>query len=258
MRKMFQLTAVVLSMMVLAVSCNKDDKGDMGGQANMQVRMTDAPGPYVAVNVDVQAVEMSTDQGWVSMNVHGGIYNLLDYRGGVDTLIAYGPINAGRVEQIRLILGPNNTIVVGPATYDLETPSAEQSGLKLNVHTNVVAGESYTILLDFDAARSIVETGSGKYILKPVIRTILEANTGVIIGDLGISAAGSLVYAINGTDTTGTVANATGNFYFGGLASGSYQVHIDAVPVFNDTTITNVNVSSAQTTNLGSIQLRLL
>ncbi len=259
MRKMFQLSALVLSVMVLAVSCNKDDDDDnMTGDARMEIRMTDAPGPYLAVNIDVQAVEINTDNGWVNMNVNGGIYNLLDYRDGIDTLIAAGPINAGRINQIRLILGTNNTIVIGPATYELETPSAQQSGLKLNVQANIQPGETYSILLDFDAARSIVETGSGKYILKPVIRTILEANNGVIVGNVGLVGAGSLVYAIEGTDTIGTVANATGGFYIGGLASGSYEVHVDAILPYDDEIVNNVSVSSGQTTNLGAIVLDLL
>ena len=61
----------------------------------------------------------------------------------------------------------------------LTTPSAQHSGLKLNVHAELTEGITYKILLDFDAARSIVKTGSGAYNLKPVIRTITEATSGL-------------------------------------------------------------------------------
>ncbi len=257
MRSILKISALAIMVMVTAAACNKDDD-NMAGDAKVNVRMTDAPGPYLAVNVDVQSVEINTDNGWIVTNVNAGVYNLLDFQNGVDTLIGSTTINAGRVSQVRLILGSNNTIVIGPATFNLETPSAQQSGLKLNVNATVQAGETYTILLDFDAARSIVETGSGKYILKPVIRTVLEANTGVITGNVGVVGAGSLVYAIEGTDTIGTVANATGGFYFGGLQSNTYEVHIDAVAPYNDTVITNVGVSSGQTTAMGTIVLTIL
>lgn len=256
MKSILKISALAVIVTVFAVACNKDDD-NMAGNAQVNVRMTDAPGPYVAVNVDVQAVEINTSQGWVNANVNAGIYNLLDYQRGVDTLIASSTIPAGDVSQIRLVLGPNNTVVVGPATFDLETPSAQQSGLKLNVNATVQAGDTYTIILDFDAARSIVETGSGKYILKPVIRALLEANTGVIVGDLGTAGSGALVYAIMDADTIGTVASLTGNFYFGGLQSGDYDVYVDAYLPYEDTTITNVSVSSGQTTNLGNIVLQL-
>lgn len=257
MQRIITPLAMLLAAMMLVVACNKDDNDNMAGESQVNIRLTDAPAAYVAIYVDIQGVEISTDQGWVTANVNAGIYNLLDYREGLDTLIASTTINATRVQQVRLVLGSNNSIVVGPATFPLETPSAEQSGLKLNVQMNVQPGETYTILLDFDAAKSIVETGNGGYKLKPVIRTILEANNGIIIGDLGATAAGSLVYAIDGTDTVGTVANSVGHFYIGGLASGTYEVYIDAVLPYEDETVTNVNVSSGQTTNLGNIVLTL-
>lgn len=257
MKSIITPLAMMLAAMVLVMACNKDDNDNMAGESKVNIRLTDAPGPYTAIYIDIEAVEISTDQGWVTANVNAGIYNLLDFREGLDTLIASTTINANRVEQVRLILGSNNTIVVGPATFPLSTPSAEQSGLKLNVNMIVQPGETYTILLDFDAARSIVVTGNGGYKLKPVIRTILEANNGIIIGNIGATASGSLVYAINGTDTIGTVANTVGNFYIGGLASGTYDVYIDAVLPYEDETVTNVNVSSGQTTNLGNIVLTL-
>lgn len=257
MKSVLKISALAVIVMVFASACNKDDNKDMAGDAKVNVRMTDAPGPYLAVNVDVQAVEINTSQGWVNANVNAGIYNLLDYQRGVDTLIASTTIAAGTVSQIRLILGTNNTVVVGPATFNLETPSAQQSGLKLDVNATVQAGDTYTIILDFDAARSIVLTGSGKYILKPVIRALLEANTGVIVGDLGSAGSGALVYAIHDGDTLGTVASLTGNFYFGGLQSGDYDVYVDAYLPYEDTTITNVSVGSGQTTDLGNIVLQL-
>jgi hypothetical protein len=61
---------------------------------------------------------------------------------------------------------------VDGVSYPLSTPSAEQSGLKLQVNATLEAGVVYTILLDFDANKSIVVTGNNTYKLKPVVSII--------------------------------------------------------------------------------------
>jgi hypothetical protein len=65
----------------------------------------------------------------------------------------------------------------GTRRYNLsiEYPSAEQSGLKLQVNQTLQEGIMYHVLLDFDANKSIVKLGNGGYKLKPVIRTVETA-----------------------------------------------------------------------------------
>jgi hypothetical protein len=49
-----------------------------------------------------------------------------------------------------LLLGDDkNTVVVGDKTYDLKTPSAQQSGLKLKINQTLVA-VTYEFIFDFD------------------------------------------------------------------------------------------------------------
>jgi hypothetical protein len=52
-------------------------------------------------------------------------------------------LEISKVQQIRLILGTRNTVVDG-ITYPLSTPSAEQSGLKLQVNQTLQEGVSCT------------------------------------------------------------------------------------------------------------------
>jgi hypothetical protein len=147
--------------------------------------MTDAPANYDAIMVDIQGVEVIMDGGApVMLNTLKGIYNLLDYTNGLNTIIATGDLHEGIVSQIRLILGTNNTVTVDNVVYPLSTPSAMQSGLKLQIHQMLVAGVSYSILLDFDASQSIVLQGNNDYKLKPVIRTINAAVSGSIRGSI--------------------------------------------------------------------------
>ncbi len=157
--------------LILVYACSKDE-GNSSNTTQLQIHLIDGPGDYQQVNVDIQEirVKMSDDTSqWISVPTYAGVYNLLDFQNGVDTLIAAGPVPLVILKEMRLILGPNNTIMVDSVLHDLETPSAEQSGLKIKVDKNLsLTLDSLTI--DFDAKQSIVETGNGKFILKPVIR----------------------------------------------------------------------------------------
>lgn len=219
------------------------------------VRMTDAPGPFNAVYIDLQSVEITGGDGkTVVMNVNAGIYNLLNFSNGLDTLIATGSLNNATVQQIRLILGPNNTVVVNNVSYPLSTPSAEQSGLKLQVHQTLQAGVNYEVLLDFDANESIIETGSGTYKLKPVIRTIETAISGSIKGKITPIGSLAFVNANSGISYSSNV-NANGDFIIKGLPAGTYSVTVTPLAPLSPVTVTNVIVTTGVTTNVGVINL---
>jgi len=154
------------------VACNKDDD-NATAKTTLNIRLTDGPGDYDQVNVDIDEirVKMSDDTSqWITLtNGNYGIFNLLDYQNGVDTLLATGQVPNVFLKEVRLILGDSNTIMVDSVLYDLKTPSAEQSGLKIKLNKQISLTDNL-LLLDFDAAESVVETGNGEYILKPVIK----------------------------------------------------------------------------------------
>jgi hypothetical protein len=135
---------------------------DGTNNAHLEIRLTDAPGDYQEVNIDVQGIEIRKDDrnsaaGWKSIEVQKGVYNLLALSNGLDILLSSVDLPPGKISQIRLILGDNNSIKIDGTKTALTTPSAQQSGLKLNVHAELMEGITYKILLDFDAARSIVK-----------------------------------------------------------------------------------------------------
>ncbi|MES2679702.1 MAG: DUF4382 domain-containing protein [Bacteroidota bacterium] len=217
------------------------------------VNMTDAPGPYSAVYVDIQNVEITGNGSTVVLNTTPGIYNLLNFSNGVDTLIASGSLTVNKVEQIRLILGPNNSVVKNGITYPLSTPSAQQSGLKLQVHQDLQPGVAYYVLLDFDANSSIVDQGNGSYSLKPVIRTIQSALSGSIKGIISQPGVIASVTATSGSLSYSTVVNANGEFLLAGLPPGTYSLTINPLAPFNTVTLNNVSVSTGVVTNVGVV-----
>ncbi len=238
-------------------------KTNSTGASRLSVSLTDDPSSYDAVNIDIQDIQVNTDtdtgtvKGWTSLPLaRKGLYNLLNFKNGLDVLLASSELPAGTVSQIRLILGSNNSVVVHGVNHALATPSSQQSGLKLNIHATLIAGIEYKLWIDFDAGRSIVETGNNSYILKPVIRTYTAATSGAIKGSVVPANSHSMVYAIQNTsDTIGSaIADITsGNFLIGGLPSGNYSVAIHA-DNYADTTMTS-SVTTGAVSDLGSIQL---
>ncbi|KAA9035909.1 DUF4382 domain-containing protein [Ginsengibacter hankyongi] len=253
--------AIVSFVSICTVACKKNSTT---GPSRMTVSLTDDPSAYDAVNIDIQDIQVNSSadsgaqSGWTSLPLkRKGVYDLLDFKNGIDTVLASQELPAGTVSQIRLVLGSNNSVVINGATFPLTTPSAQQSGLKLNIHATLVAGIEYKIWLDFDAGRSIVQTGNGSYSLKPVIRTYTTATSGAIKGMVMPAGSHSIVYAIqNVSDTIGSaIADSTsGNFLIGGLQAGNYNVAIHANNSYRDSTI-STNVATGVVTNLGSVQL---
>lgn len=234
-------------------SCTKDSAKSA---YPINVRLTDAPGPYSAVYIDLKGVEVTGSDGIaVAMNVHPGIFNLLNFSNGVDTLISTGTLEVATVEQIRLILGPNNTLVVNNVTYPLSTPSADQSGLKLQVHQTLEAGVQYSVLLDFDAYKSIVLTGNGTYKLKPVIRTIEAAINGSIQGKITPVGILANVTVTSGERSFSSNVNLSGNFMIMGLPAGTYAVTVTPVLPLIPVTKSGVTVVVGANTNVGTIAL---
>lgn len=249
MKKIFFMTFLVASAITLN-SCN-----DNSNSTNypLRVSMTDAPGPFSEVNIDIQSVEVTGGDGKsVLLNTTAGIYNLLDFTNGVNVLLATSVLRDAKVSQIRLILGSNNTIVQNGVTYPLSTPSAEQSGLKLKVDQVLVADIDNNILIDFDANTSIVETGNGTFKLKPVLRTVVTAVSGNISGSVTPVGTLSVVSAISTSNLVYTSnVDAFGNFKIVGLPPGVYTFIITPALPFLPVTVSNVTVNAGATTSTG-------
>lgn len=231
-------------------SCkNENDK------SHLSVSLTDAPGNYDAVMVDIQSVEVIGNDTSVALNTNNRIYNLLNFSNGVDTLLATGDLEPGTISQIRLILGANNTVTLDGVVYPLSTPSAMQSGLKLEVNKTFESGVSYIIKLDFDANKSIVSLGNGSYQLKPVIRTIDAAINGSITGSISLIGVIATVTATSNEVTYTSVTNVSGQFLIAGLPVGTYDVTVTPDLPLLPVTKTDVAVTLGVSTNVGIITL---
>jgi hypothetical protein len=249
--------------------CSKSTSDDAStGMSKFEVRLTDAPGDYKAVNLDVQQVQIHVsdddkEEGWQTLALlHPGLINVMDYTNGNSVQLTSGvELPAGKISQIRLILGDNNTLTLRDGSVvPLKTPSGQQSGVKLKIDAELVRDVTYQLTLDFDVAKSIVAKGNGGYNLKPVIRTVTTAVAGGIRGTVTPAAARPVVLAIRTSatpnDTLSTTADATGGFLIRAVPAGTYRVEFQAGLPYHSATRTGVTVTKDQITDLGSVSVQ--
>lgn len=238
------------------------------------VSLTDAPAcGFDAVNVTVNKVRINqsstasdTDGGWTDITLSPAKkINLLNLTNGVLESLGQTQLAPGHYSQLRLVLDANtgtglaNSVVLTGSAGEktLTTPSAVQSGIKLVNDFDIVAGQKVDLVLDFNACKSVVTTGSGKYLLKPVIKVIPTAVNGITgFVNPALLASHVMVSAQqNGVIISSTVPSATGEFSLARLTPGSYDVVITAdgnaasvvgaVPVATTTSITALSTAAA-------------
>lgn len=263
MRTLRKFTAPAVALMMAAVlffaGCKKDNDTP-AGMTRMKVRMVDAPSPYAfqQINIDVVGVETNINGQWYSLAFNAGVYNILTLVNGTNALIADDSIPTGHMSQLRLILGANNTIMADGQVYPLTIPSGSESGLKLNLNQDLPADE-YTIMIDFDAAHSIVVQGNGQFKLKPVLHAFTVETTGMIQGQVLPAGVGIAILAENNANADISYSSyadpATGNFLLQGMVAGTYTVKVYPAGTDIPIILTNITVSDNHTTVIGIINL---
>jgi hypothetical protein len=270
------LFAFFLLISLLLFNCN--DRETDNETARVQLVLVDAPGDYEEVNVEIIDIQYNSsegEKGWKSFTPENGYpiqVDLTKLIAGNDLLLTDEIIPAGTFKQIRLILSDNNTVLLegGTTPVHLDTPSAEQSGLKIMLDENLEGGSSYTFILDWDVQRSIVKAGnSGKYILKPVIRANAEVNSGTLGGQVvadplrdddnitqPLANVVVGVYTLEGALVTQTQTNDLGNFLIHGLKAGEYKVKI-ATDTYMPYESAAVNIVAGEVTDMGIIELKV-
>lgn len=243
---------------VLFIACDADNKQTVG------FYLTDAPAndEIIAVNIDIQSIKYATnDENWNDIAMNPRIVNLLDFSNGNDTLLSNIELEEGvKVSQIRLVLGENNSITLADGTVvPIQTPSAQTSGLKLNVQSFADVHSGYKVVIDFDASRSIVKQGNGGYLLKPVIRSYIAVNSSKIYGTILPDNMEIKVFTVDlSGDTIATVSDTLQNnlFVLHGLNTGTYDIWYENPATGETNTLkADVSVVGGFDVNVGEISI---
>lgn len=230
------------------VACGGGGGSSAAAPGAVRLALTDAPAcGYDHVYVTVDRVRMhqsgsasDADGGWseVALATPKRI-DLLTLTNGVLEELGQTSLPAGTYTQIRLVLVDNtgnnklaNAVQpTGGAEVAMDTPSAQQSGLKLKTAFTVESGKTSDLLLDFDACRSVVPTGTtGGYNLKPVLTVTPRVASGVEgYVSTSLSSATTLVTAQQaGVVVRSAAPDSTGKFVLTSLAAGSYDIVVTA------------------------------
>ena len=247
----------ITAMIVFLASCNNDK-----GTGTLSVSLTDSPADYEEVLIDLQELKIKVsddnddNSGWQNLTLEKtGQIDLLELANGRDVHLTEEELPAGKISQMRLILGSNNKIKVAGQYYDLDTPSAQQSGLKFNIHATLEEGVTYRMWLDFDVSKSIVVKGNGSYSLKPTIKVFTE-ESGSIRGVVSPAEANqALVEATptSGGETISTFSDSDGKFVLRGLPAGNYKIKVTPQTPYLAQEKPDVTVTLGAVTDIGTI-----
>ena len=268
-RKIYPI--MLLGLVGLLISCNKDPES-----SRLVVKLVDNPADYKEVNVDIKGISVHTssdaaenDARWVDLEGSNvGVKNLLDFTGGTELTLVDTDFPAGKISQIRLILGNDNSIVIDEGAMALITPSGQQSGLTLQVHETLNAGITYVFTLDFDAARSVIQNGKSDYLLKPVLRVITEAVGGAITGIVTPEDLNVLVTVLQGDKEMATTYAPIdqSKYTLSGIPEGSYQLKFDPAhssegaddPAYDIFILEQVEVKTNAVTRVDPVELLVI
>lgn len=263
------LKSFAFSLLMLGTfACDTNDSPD-SDQARVNFYLVDAPADYdeiwievlaLRVKADYQDSEMNDDDNsWNEIIFEGSRYvNLLDLTGGNSLLLGTEDFPSGEIDQIRLILGEDNYLIRDGDRFELKTPSAQQSGLKIKVNQTVEAGNTYNLVIDFDAAKSIVEAGnSGNIILKPVLRAFLEQSQGVQGQVVPLDAQSVLVTVAGNGIEFNTFVDDKGNYMVQGIDPGTYTITFTPNERYNNATVTGIVVENGQLKTVPPVTLTL-
>ncbi len=235
------------------------------GQATVSMSMVDAPfrlsGQTVtAVTITIKEVELigSGAPQILETFTPSQSVNLLNLTTVPGMQLGTVAVPAGTYQQARLLLdtsSPNNNSVTlaDGSIHPLKIPSATggngfgstsvdngdgpgESGVKVNIGLNAVGGATYSILLDFNAAESIVTAGnSGQWIMKPVIVGSAYAS-GFFGGAVALAQpSGSPLPVVNaevlaqqnGQTINSGVTGIDGTYQINALPQGSYTIVVN-------------------------------
>jgi hypothetical protein len=152
----------------------------VGGTVEIQV--TDAPRTDNVTEIWVKVSEVEihkapggaeNDGEWISANITGpNPFNLLTLKaGGLQPVLATANITAGKYTQIRMDIEKVQVRLGSGPLQDATLPSGK---LKFVQPFEVKDWNTTVLLFDFDAEKSVNITGSGKIMVKPVIKLIVE------------------------------------------------------------------------------------
>jgi Domain of unknown function (DUF4382) len=284
--------ATILFTSIFFNACKKDNSANMpgpgNGQQNVSIYLADNPSHFFShVYIDIQSVSLLIDtcsvdsarqntndcdhhndwgdrhnndscNVWQDLGIQAGVYDVLDFRNGLDTLLAQGNVDDGVVKYIKISLGDSNSVVLSDSTtIPLHFHGWFDSTIYIPVGNGFMdryASRHSRCWIDFDVDHSIIPAGFGFW-LHPYFRCFTQNATGAIEGIVLPTDAKPVITAHSSSDTASAIPWMDGKFKIKGLQEGTYSLDVSSTNGYADTTIDNINVSVGKSVNVGTIKL---
>lgn len=278
---------LAIAVAIFATACNKSNSAQApAGQQSFAVYLTDGPGLFDKVLIDIKSIKVLVDTGsdtrrhdgsdfdrmgdndhhndssfvWHDLGIKAGIYDLLQLRNGTDTLLAESNISKGSIRLIKIEIGVNNSLVKNNITYPVNLPPNAPNYVLIKMRGDECEEfmpNRNRLWLDFDVARSIIQDRNGAFFLRPVFHFFVKRTSASLVGKIEPQKDAQAVLTIfNNTDTAYALPTPEGYFAVRGLKDGTYSVFINANSPYIDSTINNVIITAPKETSLGVIKLR--
>ncbi|MEP6747137.1 MAG: DUF4382 domain-containing protein [Bacteroidota bacterium] len=246
--------------------------------------MMDDPVPFTHVLIDIKQVAVRIDTAahqkdaddtlhqwsdrykgchngnsaiWDTLSVTPGIYDLLKLRNGTDTLLSSSLVPNGKVLQVSITLGTNNTVYTDSVTsYPLNIIGPSNS-FYLNVRRediSVISNSQLKLWFDFNLSKSIFLINN-KYWLRPQLTPFNDMSKPKLEGRVLPQGAPGFVAVYNAADTLYAIPWIGGYYQVRGITAGTYSIYFKGWRGYKDTTISNITVGSSGLTTLPTIIL---
>lgn len=285
-KNIFLTAFLAISAAAVMTACNKSTSAESvpAGKEQLSLYLTDGPGVFDNVYIDIRSVKVLVDTSkdtrshdnddwdgrgaddkkkdssfvWEDLGIKPGIYDILKFRNGADTILASAGITKGSIRLIKIELGTNNTLVKDSVTYPVQLPPNDKNYVLLKLKGGECeehAPGKKRLWLDFDITRSIVEKNN-QFFLKPVFHFFVVNNSAMVAGKVTPREAKAVITLFNQTDTAYALPNQEGYFKMRGLKEGNYSLYVNASNGYFDTTLNNITVKATGETSVGIITLR--
>jgi hypothetical protein len=215
-----------------------------GGDGTFQLLLHGTPyeGDIDAIDVTIERVELVPIEGEpLVVSGEAVAFDLLELATDNPMELVDADVPSGRYCQMRLVFSDDHTITVDGVQHPLETPSAEQSGFKLDGCFELTEGFLYSMTVELSPDESIVRPGGEgkgkgkeKYLLKPsidIVSTSLVAGTFAVTGLLGDETVSAELFAdgrIRMISTYDPRMVVEGNYFFN-YATSNLHIELGAV-----------------------------
>jgi Domain of unknown function (DUF4382) len=259
------LSAIIVVAMVV-ISCQKETSPDSGippGKSKLTVFLTDDPSLiFDSIFIDIQLLEVKVEtpggaEHWDTLPIRQGVYNILKFRNGVDTLLTTAYVANGEIKKLRLTLGTRNSVMKNGNSFPLLLHNSNRQVIIDIPDIDRIDPNTFQVWIDFDGHGSIIKLRNNQFELRPRIHSFNNRKGGRLEGEIKPGAAlPAIIKVIAGPDTLLAVTdNHDGDFKVRGIKTSTVKVMVIPSNGYKDSVINNVLIRSNDDTDLGDIVL---